>query len=494
MPRARPRRPLLRGLVASSLLALPACGADHSGDPDGASGPGGGAAQSSGSGAGTGPTGGVGYGDAPPVLSSERIGIPIPVGRGPDGGFAVRGWGQKSNGEVALFDRYGPDGALLGSVGYAAGSSDSFDVLALAVDASGSVAVAGHVRGTVTIGDVVLSGSGGDVDLAVFDPSGKLVWADAFGSDVGQEVVSAVAFDPSGNVVLAANANGGPGSFGGDPLPSAGSGFHVVIASFGPTGSHRWSRAFEGRADCAKALAVDASGVLLAGSCVFARFGETQLGDPAGSGADAILARFDLDGELVWAKSFGGPQGRDGIQSATLAPSGDIVATGYFTGTLALGASSLEGTGPDGIGAFVASFAPATGEPVWGKGIGGCHDASVGGCTFEVAARQDGRVLIAGTSASPVDFGGGPLDRGGELKAALVAELDPSGSHRHSRMFAPAEPATADAWAYAAVPGVGDAMVLLGSCSEALDFGAGPLPPPAMDHGYLDGFLVRFGP
>lgn len=44
---------------------------------------------------------------------------------------------------------------------------------------------------------------------------------------------------------------------------------------------------------------------------------------------DAYVIKFDSDGEIVWANSFGGP-GDENVRSLTFAPTGDILLSGYY--------------------------------------------------------------------------------------------------------------------------------------------------------------------
>src|SRR5579871_1167393 len=72
----------------------------------------------------------------------------------------------------------------------------------------GSVLLAGSFEGTIDLGGGPLRSAGGDdVFVARLDASGKHLWSKRFG-DAHAQHGRAVALDPSGNVVLAGDAQG----------------------------------------------------------------------------------------------------------------------------------------------------------------------------------------------------------------------------------------------------------------------------------------------
>jgi gliding motility-associated-like protein len=91
---------------------------------------------------------------------------------------------------------------------------------------------------------------------------------------------------------------------------------------------------------------------------------------PSG-GLDALIAKYDASGALVWANKIGGVQD-DEIKSVCVDPSGNIYVAGYFNGTVdfdpGLGIANLTATaGQDG---FFAKYSSA-GAYLWAVKIGG---------------------------------------------------------------------------------------------------------------------------
>jgi len=113
----------------------------------------------------------------------------------------------------------------------------------VAVDRSGNVVVTGYFEGTVDFGGGPLTSAGfGDVFVASYSPAGAHRWSKRFGSSKSYGLGRGVAVDKSGNAVVTGDFEGTVG-FGGAPLKSAGED-DTFVASFDPTGTHRWSKRF----------------------------------------------------------------------------------------------------------------------------------------------------------------------------------------------------------------------------------------------------------
>src|SRR4029077_11809906 len=79
-------------------------------------------------------------------------------------------------------------------------------------------------------------------------------------------------------------------------------------------------------------------------------------------------------GVTPWTTTFGGPNFTDNVTPRTIAvaPSGDVVVVGSFTGTTDFGAGSLTSAGGNDI--FLATYAAADGRLRWAKRFGATSD------------------------------------------------------------------------------------------------------------------------
>lgn len=116
---------------------------------------------------------------------------------------------------------------------------------------------------------------------------------------------------------------------------------------------------------------------------------------------DGFLARYDLAGNLIWAKNIGGVD-RDVVNDIAADANGDLYVTGYFFGTadfdpgsgsLLLSANSLAAD------AFVAKY-NGNGDVIWAKGFGGSF-SDIG---WAVRSDDAGNVLTAGHFTDSTDF------------------------------------------------------------------------------------------
>ncbi len=138
-----------------------------------------------------------------------------------------------SNGNTpgdAFLAKFGPTGAHLWSKHF---GGISFDVArAVAVDGDGNVAVTGYYQGTADFGAGAVTSAGvADAFVAKFSSAGAPLWSHVYGSDSTDYGLS-MAFDPTGNLVVA-GAFSGSIDFGGGPLTSAGD-RDVMVVTLAP--------------------------------------------------------------------------------------------------------------------------------------------------------------------------------------------------------------------------------------------------------------------
>jgi hypothetical protein len=253
--------------------------------------------------------------------------------------------------------------------------------------------------------------------------TGNELWAKRFGDAAAQSVAGIATY--AGGAVITGNL-AGTVNFGGGALTSAGA-TDVFVASYDAQGLPLWSKRFgDVAAQTASRVAVDAAGnVAIVGD--FA--GKTDFGAGALTSAgatDVFLVKLSATGALLWAKSFGNAVAQNGFDVA-FAPNGDVVITGSFAGAINLGGGAMTSAGATDL--FVGRLDP-DGTFLWGKRFGDAAAQAGKG----IAVDSQGNVIVVGDVAGSVDFGAGALTSAGATDVAVV-KLDPTGNHIYSKLF-----------------------------------------------------------
>jgi hypothetical protein len=208
--------------------------------------------------------------------------------------------------------------------------------------------------------------------------------------------------------VLVTGDFGGTVDFGGGPLTSAGAGDIFVAMFSGVNGAHLWSQRFGGiTGDAGRGIAADGTGnVLVTGYFL----GTVDFGGGALTSAgidDIFVAKFSgVDGAHLWSQRFGGTSTDVGTGLAADG-SGNVLVTGFFSGTVDFGGGPLTTAGGNDI--FVAKLSGVDGAHLWSQRFGSTG-ADVG---LGLAADGSGNVLVTGFFQGTVDFGGDVLTSAG---------------------------------------------------------------------------------
>jgi hypothetical protein len=185
-------------------------------------------------------------------------------------------------------------------------------------------------------------------------------------------------------------------------------------------GATVWAKRFGGaQNDAGSSIAVDGSGNII----VVGTFqGTADLGGgPVTSigAADMYVAKYSPSGLYQWSKHFGG-SGSITPRAVAVDASGNMVVTGSFTGTVAFGGGSVTSISSTND-IFVAKYS-SSGAYLWSKTFGSSGIDSGYGIDID----SGGNVVVAGTFAARVDFGGGSLVGYG-TRNLFLAKYSPSG-------------------------------------------------------------------
>ncbi|MVM28622.1 hypothetical protein GO755_01165 [Spirosoma sp. HMF4905] len=344
-------------------------------------------------------------------------------------------------------------------------------------DAQGNIYVTGYFTGTVDFDPSAsvanLTAVASDIFLAKYDAAGNYVWANsASGNENDSEGRStSLVLDQTGRLLLT-------GYFTGivdfDPstsvanLTSAGT-YDIFVAKYDTDGNYIWAKRAGGpNYDFSYSVAVDASNnVLLTGY-----FESTADFDPSSNVAsltavgngDIFVAKYDAQGNYIWAKNMGGSSVESG-QSLTVDATGNIVLTGAFSGTVdfdpSTNVASLTALYSD---IFLAKY-DTDGNYIWAKRMGG-PGANIG---RSLAVDGNGNILLTGAFRDTTDFD--PSVAVANLVSAkdeeiFIAKYDASGNYIWAKR---AGGSSADFGYSLALDGSGNVLVA-GSFSGTADF------------------------
>lgn len=280
-----------------------------------------------------------------------------------------------------------PASAAEGDFAWAAGMGSVNDDFArdIVVDQAGNVYVTGAFQGTVDFdpgaGTFNLTAAGdSDVFVSKLSTNGDLVWARHFGG-TGHDAGNGIFVDGEGCVyftgVFSDTADFDPG-VGVTALTSAGSG-DVFVSKIDENGDLVWSNQLGGvNEDIGRAIAVDTAGNVF----VTGEFQDTADFDPSAStfnlasngSADIFTWKLNSNGELVWAKHFGGTS-IDAGYGISVNGVGVLHLMGIFQGTSdfdpGTGIFNISSAGSNDI--FVLNLSE-DGDLVWAKSFGGASN------------------------------------------------------------------------------------------------------------------------
>ncbi|MBW2528077.1 MAG: hypothetical protein JRI23_28105, partial [Deltaproteobacteria bacterium] len=254
----------------------------------------------------------------------------------------------------------------LGAEQWASNYGDSTDqclvltpCVSLAVDSADNLWLAGGMAGTVSFGGPSLpEGSDADAVVAKLSNAGATLWEGRFG-DAERQYVAALAVTPSDHVV-ATGAYVGAVDFDSGPLPTS-TYANGYVARFDENGIGQAAMALPSSYGASgRGVAVDANGNVT----VLGHFGSPSGGTVTLDGSttltctggfDLFVAKYAADETLLWGYRFG--DGYDEIGTALeLDDEGNPLLTGYYKGTLTLGATPLPNAGGSYDDVFLAKL------------------------------------------------------------------------------------------------------------------------------------------
>ncbi len=312
--------------------------------------------------------------------------------------------------------------------------------------------------------------------------------------------------DSSGNVYITGSFDGvnidfDPG-IGIDAYSSNG-GYDAYLIKYDPDGNYLWTITWGGVGiwDEGFGLAIHQTSIYVTG-----HFEQTVDFDPSlagidnhtalGDGRDIFLSKFDLDGNLQWAITWG-ELGTSVVgiwdegHGVGMLSTGDIIVTGIFSGTVDFdpGAGNDPHTSIGDDDVFISRFNPSGGH-IWTETFGGLYEDGVNGIDID----NSDRILITGFYMDTVDFdpgAGTDSHTSNGFKDIFFSRFAPNGTFDIARTWGSYEGFIfEDGFDIAADSS--DNMFITGRFEGTVDFDPGPGENIVVAAGQVDTYLCKF--
>jgi uncharacterized delta-60 repeat protein len=321
-----------------------------------------------------------------------------------------------ATGRGIFLARYNQDGTLAWAKG--AGSGSSWEKANGIVELSdGSFGVVGRIGDGAVFGageanETTLTSVGSaDIFIARYNPDGTLLWARSAGGGRHEDEGSAICALSDDSLVITGSI-GNSAIFGAgeanettlQPAGGPGDG-DVFVARYDKDGSLLWARRGGSATlwDHGMGLAPlpDDSFIATGWHGPNSTFNDVPLRSAGRN--DVFVIRYDIDGEILWARRAGGYEFGDEGRAVTVLSDGTILVTGSHRETSTYGEdtpSEISFTSAGEHDIFISRYAPD------GTFIGAHHSGGIGWDTSHGAsALPDGSVLLTGRYAETCTFG-----------------------------------------------------------------------------------------
>ena len=303
-------------------------------------------------------------------------------------GFSSKG------GTDATIVKYDNNGEVVWKNNFGGSSDDSY--YSVTAGSDGIVAVGRSLFESFGNGDwTSITGKGGrDAIIVKYNHNGEVVWKKNFGGSDNDSYESVIVV--SDGIVAAGNSYSA--SFeNGDWEGVSGKGdYDAIIVKYNPDGEVVWNKNFGSAGyDYYNSITVVSDGIVVGGRSESNSFGNNDWSGVEGKGGvDAIIVKYNPIGEVVWKKNFGG-EGYDGFTSVTAVSDG-IIAVGNSVINNAGGTGDWAGyQGNGGSDAIIVKY-NQDGEVVGKNNFGG-NDADLFTSTITVS---NGIIVVGHSGAN----------------------------------------------------------------------------------------------
>jgi hypothetical protein len=211
---------------------------------------------------------------------------------------------------------------------------------------------------------------------------------------------------------------------------TASGGADLLVAAFDHQGDLRWARAAGGEGT-EEHVAIAAAGDRVFVSATLGRVSDPTSLQAAYRESDLLLVALDGDGTEAWRRVLGGADTAVSAAGVVALRDGGAIVAANFRGRLEAGGAVLESAGRD---VLLLRF-DRSGRVAWQRQLGTANDDAV----LALAAGGDG-VYLSGVFRGSMDLGGGAIESGLNSDGlhsqhGYLAQFGFNGEHLTSRVF-----------------------------------------------------------
>jgi hypothetical protein len=298
----------------------------------------------------------------------------------------------------------------------------------IALDPQGNVIITGRFTSKeIKVGEFVLKNSSrdsmsSDVFVIKCSPQGKVLWAKGFGG-TGNELGLHIATDKKGNIAVIGEFESEVfqvGNYQFTNKTEKGKGGDCFLIKFSPDGEMIWAREWGGeKHDAGYDTCVfdDEGNLYYIGSFYSNEIRIDHLiFERTDIGCDTYVVKFNPDGKAIWGKSSNSDND-DSPQTSALDSQGNLIVCGYFRGrSFVLEADTLYS---ESGRTYIAKFSP-DGKMMWMKNY-------KGNGAFNMCTTIEGQIMMGGFFCDSIlSFGDFTLSNSGQCDL-LIAQLNAEG-------------------------------------------------------------------
>ncbi|MCP4442281.1 MAG: T9SS type A sorting domain-containing protein [Aureispira sp.] len=252
-----------------------------------------------------------------------------------------------------------------------------------------------------------------------YSSDGNLLWSSHFGG-TGADRINNIAVDSIGNMYIAGQFQNKV-YFGSDSIENINSGQEdLFLAHYGPNGTPKWVRSIQGNGyESALAITLSQDSLIYISGYYTGSltFGNTTL--VSKGNRDLFIAKYDTSGNILWAQSIGGP-GPDETARLVTDGAGSVYVSGIIRDAIFLDNDTIYSQGH--YDAFLAKY-NSNGQLQWAKMVG---SAVSDYCKSVVWDGYD-KLYITGWFGKKGTFGSQQLSSRGE-EDMFLTQFDTSGN------------------------------------------------------------------